>query len=104
MSENLHAAIESLEKKIEAIDEKRHTQHIENLVQLTRIAEAIKHNDACIDDMKRKLFGPEGNTGVIGIMQDRIGSLEKTLYRAIGAVAALLTLLNVAAVLQKFIQ
>ena len=103
MTENLRELVLDLRNHIDSEREIRNAHPTENQVHLASIMSSIAHSDECIDDMKRKLFGPEGNTGVIGIMQGQISVLEKTIYRAIGALAALLTLLNVVAVLQRFL-
>ncbi len=87
------------ELKQQQVDQ--NNKHTENVRRFTQIEGSLSHLDECMDDLKKKLFGGNGQEGVLNSMESRINTLEKWAWRILGAMWAIGAIAQVVAMYRR---
>jgi len=58
-------------------------------VKAAVLNERLDHLDDCVDELKVELFGGGGKPGEIPVIKTRLDTIERTIYRAAGALSVI---------------
>lgn len=95
--------MEDLEKQISDLSKSLDSKHNENIVRLTTMEGNTKQLTTYVEELHRTLFG-NGQPGVLAAMNARMSENEKWTYKAMGAIAASLILMNMVLAVLQFLK